>query len=359
MNKSVKRWLPAAVVPVVVAGAAIALPMTADASPNLPEKSAQQLLELVANSDVTAFSGTVQETADLGLPEIPSIGGATADAASGALEFLTGTHEFRVFVGSDTQQRLQVMDDLAERDVVHNGNDVWLYDFTKNEAVHATLPDSAWDLPLPVGGPTTPQQLADQLLAAAGPSTQVTVENTATVAGRAAYVLRLTPKTDETLVGSVSVSVDAETGLPLGVVVTARGQQDPAFSLQYSAIDFSAPDSKLFDFAPPAGATVTEQALPTDLPSHDAKSTEDGTHPEPTVSGEGWATIAELPIGNLADPAASSGTGDATDLLDQLTTPVDGGRVLQTSLLSVMLTDDGRVLVGAVPADALQAAAAE
>jgi hypothetical protein len=40
-----------------------------------------------------------------------------------------------------------------------------------------------------------------------------------------------------------------------------------------------------------------------------------------------------------------------------LLTPVAGGDVLRTSLLSVMLADDGRVLVGAVTPQVLEAAA--
>ena len=37
-------------------------------------------------------------------------------------------------------------------------------------------------------------------------------------------------------------------------------------------------------------------------------------------------------------------------MLDGVTSAVDGGRVLQTSLITVLITDDGRVLAGAVPA---------
>ena len=40
-------------------------------------------------------------------------------------------------------------------------------------------------------------------------------------------------------------------------------------------------------------------------------------------------------------------------MLDGLTTRVDGGRVLQTSLVTVLFTDDGRVFAGAVTADHL------
>jgi hypothetical protein len=45
---------------------------------------------------------------------------------------------------------------------------------------------------------------------------------------------------------------------------------------------------------------------------------------------------------------------DTTALYDQLTTEVPEGRLLSSSLLSVLVTTDGRVLVGAVPAETLR-----
>ena len=44
-------------------------------------------------------------------------------------------------------------------------------------------------------------------------------------------------------------------------------------------------------------------------------------------------------------------------LLESVTTAVDGGRVLQTALVSVLIADDGRVFAGAVPASRLVEAA--
>ncbi|WP_159603921.1 hypothetical protein [Agromyces humi] len=45
-------------------------------------------------------------------------------------------------------------------------------------------------------------------------------------------------------------------------------------------------------------------------------------------------------------------------MLDTLTQPVEGGRILSTSLVSVFFADDGRVLVGAVTPERLIDAAA-
>ena len=51
------------------------------------------------------------------------------------------------------------------------------------------------------------------------------------------------------------------------------------------------------------------------------------------------------------------GTLDTSALYGQLTTAVPEGRLLTSALLSVLVTNDGRVLVGAVPAETLQALA--
>jgi hypothetical protein len=172
------------------------------------------------------------------------------------------------------------------------------------------------------------------------------------------YQLVLTPRSGTTLVGSVVLAVDSETGMPLGVTISAVGQSDPAFSVEFSSIDFSAPDSSVFAFTAPAGAKVTEKAMSaSDLPQ-ESKPKREGSA-KPAITGSGWSTIVELPAG--ATPIAADGTtGDSsTKLLDQLLTPVAGGKILETSLVSVFLTTDGRVFVGAVSAEQLQAAAAQ
>lgn len=106
------------------------------------------------------------------------------------------------------------------------------------------------------------------------------------------------------------------------------------------------------------------------------------------VLGSGWATVLEFSgvEGHGADPAADAtesaeptdpaatpggqsaedlfaeldqslqGMHDGTDvdLLDSLATRVPEGRLVTSALLSILLTDDGRVLVGPVPGDTLR-----
>jgi len=351
------RWVPAAAASAVIAAGALALPLQAGAAVNLPDKTPQEVLAMIGDSTVDTLSGTVEQTSRLGLPDL-SMGGSTAgDQAASALELLTGTHTARVYLDGPGRARVQVMDRLAERDLIVNGTDVWLYDSKENEATHLALPADAGSPDAPTPGNTrTPAELADKLLAELDPSTRVSVVDDTEVAGRTAYDLVLTPRSSDTLVGSVSIAVDSETGLPLRVEVQARGETEtetePAFELAFTKLSLETPDAALFAFEPPAGASVKEQALP-EPPSagHGPKDTRHSDFPG-SVSGTGWETVVELPAGSV--PAEVT----ASPLYAQATEAVSGGRLLRTALVNVLITDDGRVFAGSVPAERLPAAAA-
>jgi outer membrane lipoprotein-sorting protein len=357
--KNMVRWLPAIVAPILVVGGALAIPAVANAASTPPSRTAQQVLALIAGSKDAAYSGTIQQTSALGLPQLPSVGSGSSstgsDATSQLLDLLTADHTARLFVDGSTKERLQVLDSLAERDAVRNGHDLWTYDSKTKTATHQTLTGHtpAAGSASPDAQTLSPAQLADKFITAIEPSTTVTVNSTASVAGRAVYQLELTPKTDSTLISHVTLSVDAATGLPLKVVVDARGQKSDAFTVGFSSIDFSTPSAALFDFTPPKGATVTTPSAPTKSAPTAGSATQ---HPKPAVSGTGWSSIIELPAGT-AGAAIPSASASQNKLLDELTTSVDGGRALQTSLLSVLMTSDGRVFVGSVPVASLEAAA--
>ncbi|GAA0414779.1 LolA family protein [Leifsonia naganoensis] len=349
------RWAPAVVVPVAIAAGAIVVPLAAGAA-DLPVKSPEDVVRLVAASDTKTFSGTVEQSSELGLPDVSAISGGSSSSSSSsdeqsALELLTGDHTAKVYVDGATKQRVQVLDQLAERDAVRDGSEVWLYDSKGQSATHLTLPartDASTDSATPTPLATTPQALAEKLIAAADPTTKVTLASPSSVAGRDAYTLVLTPRTDATLVGSVRIAVDGATGIPLQVQVFARGASAPAFEAGFTTFSTDRPDASVFAFTPPKGAKVTEQTVPERSAQ---KGSPAGDHPKPQVTGEGWASIVTLPAGT----APASLTADP--LFAQLTTSVDGGRALSTSLVSVFVTSDGRVLAGAVPVSALQAAA--
>ena len=341
------RWLPAVLAPIVVAGV-VAVPLVAAATvPDLPPKTAQQVLQLVAKAkDVRGFTGTVRQVSDLGLPSIPSTGaGSDTDTAS-ALDLISGTHTARVEVAGSSKARIAVLDSSAERDVVRDGSSVWLWDSEKNSATHITA--SGARAPEAQGSTTTPAALAEELLAKVDGSTAVTVDTAQQIADRDAYTLVLTPRTSATTIGSVRIAVDAGTGLPLDVQVIARGASSPAFETGFTDISYTVPAASRFAFTPPSDAKVSTKTLSaTDRPT----SREASPDAKPAVSGSGWASVVTVPSSAVPSDLAANAT------VRRLTTAADGGRVLHTALVNVLLTDDGRVLAGAVPVSSLESAA--
>jgi outer membrane lipoprotein-sorting protein len=346
MSSRLLRWLPAVIAPAVVAGA-VAVPLAATASADLPPKPADQVLALVAKArTIPGFTGEVQQTSDLGLPSLPTSGAGSDSATAQTLNLLTGTHTARVAVAGTSRSRLAILDTTAERDVVRNGSTVWLWDSKRNSATEVT--GSGATEQQQETATMSPAEAADALLSKVGPSTDVTVDTTTSVAGHAAYTLVLTPKAADTTVGSVRIAVDATTGLPLRVQAFAKGAGSPAFETAFTTLEYTVPDAATFDFTPPSGATVEHHAVSPRTHEHGSLPAGD----RPTVTGSGWDAVVTIPA---ADVPASLGS-NAT--FQRLTTPTAAGQVLATSLVNVLRTDDGRVLAGAVPVSRLVAVAA-
>src|SRR3954451_9514309 len=125
MNRMTRRrQLRWAIAPVLGA-ALVVTAMTWDTSasagdhPQLPARTAAQLLTAVQQSTTENLSDTVKVSARLGLPSIPD---SFANPAGISVQtFLAGTHTFRVWVRCAEQQRLALIaDPLAETDVIHN-----------------------------------------------------------------------------------------------------------------------------------------------------------------------------------------------------------------------------------------------
>jgi outer membrane lipoprotein-sorting protein len=396
MNRAWKRWVPAAAVPAVIAAGVLAGSIPARAGDPLPGKSPAEVLTLLGQHSTGTFAGTIEQVSELGLPDLPAgaptSGPVSAGGPASIIELLTGEHTARIFMDGPAKMRVQVMDRLAERDVIRRDHDVWFYNSKDNSAAHLTLPAFASDLPLQVpespgvlpgengSAPDhstqafpTPDDLAAKFLAKVDSSTAVTVGPDVQVAGRSAYSLELVPRTDGTLLAKVVIAVDGQTGMPLRVTVSARGQAQPAFEAGFTSLSLAAPDDATFNFAAPPGATLKElpappvpsvPALPGKpgmiAPDHvpgDAAELRHHDGPKPTVAGEGWETVVGFPAATDGQGAQLAETVLKDPLLSQAAVVVPGGRLLSTSLVNVLLTDDGRIFVGMVPADRLQAAA--
>jgi outer membrane lipoprotein-sorting protein len=350
------RWaVPAAALVVtggVLAGSLISV---AQAAPGLPARTPAQLLAEVADSTPPPLTGTVVETASFGLPALPATGSPTSLSS-----LLTGSHTVRVWYAGPEHFRLAVPQSLSESDVVRDGRTAWLWQSTLNKVTKFTLPAHAPDTSVPAQ-PLTPQQAAQQVLAAVGPTTTVSVATNVTVAGRAAYALVLAPKDARSLIGQVQIAVDGSNGVPLRLQVFARGASKPAFQVGYTDIHYVTPAPADLSFTPPAGATVSQVNL---TGGHGQAQDAKGHAPYGvTTIGDGWLTVLKLPSSEVT--AGSGGSSDDARVLNALlgsATQVHGawgsGRLIRTSLVTVLMTDQGSTFAGAVQPSVLYAAAA-
>jgi len=124
----------------------------------------------------------------------------------------------------------------------------------------------------------------------------------------------------------------------------------------FSQISFEMPGDEHFEFRPPRDAVVTE--VSSDDPLAEDLATEGS---EPTVVGSGWTAVlvAAAPV---SDPPAGDPDSEALDVLLQALPRVSGdwgsGYLLESALVSVLITDDGRLLAGAVNPERLYDVAA-
>jgi outer membrane lipoprotein-sorting protein len=388
------RWaVPGAAV--VVTGAVIAglqIP-AAQASPDLAAKTPAQLLaSLSSDAKVPPLTGTVVETASLGLPQLPQVGNATS-----ALSLLTGSHTVKVYYQDSSHFRLAVPQLASETDVIADGTKLWLWESASDSVTEFVPPAGAAKQQaqkVAAQAPVlTPQQAANQVLAKVGKTTLVSVQDNVMVAGDPAYQLVLAPKDHRSLIGRIVIAVDGKYGVPLRVQVFAKGATSAAFQVGYTDLQFVAPNAANFAFTPPHGAKVDVVK-----PGSGELGTKQGKAAGMTGTsgfgtyGTSWLTVAAFPQSDLTQalaPGAPSGAQGSTsgaqgstsgkqpdiysangngvgvssqELLNALlgtAKPVSGswgsGTLVTTSLVSILMTG-GEVYVGAVTPDVLYAA---
>jgi hypothetical protein len=169
------RWaVPGAAV--VTTGAVIAgsVITVAQASPALPPKTAAQLLADVASTQkIPALTGTVVETASLGLPALPQAGNPTSLTA-----LITGSHTIKVYWQDGTHYRLAIPQTMSETDLIRNGGTAWLWESSGNTVTEFSLAGHSHSKKLskvqPELPPLTPQQAANDALAAVGKTSRRT-----------------------------------------------------------------------------------------------------------------------------------------------------------------------------------------
>ncbi len=388
------------VAPIAVASAVAlsigAQPLLASGESNdLPDISAEDLIVKVLDAEPRAMSGTVVHTARLGLPDMLFTEATGADPIS----LLGGSSTIRLWTDGEERSRVALLGTMSEYSVVADGPEMWTYSSSEDEAVRYSFSDAdlaelesmseearAKMLERKAELPT-PQEAAEQALTMVSEFSTVEIDSQSTIAGRDVYQVIVTPTSDETLVERVALAIDGETMIPLRVQTwSTQDTSAPAVEVSFTDVDFGMPSESVFDFSVPASATQSDVVIP--LPEKDGTDKATGEqHEMPTVTGEGWESVVEFEGMDFAallseDPAAMTDAGgriigsdeaqkmleefmpesdgmtlEMDELFGQLTTEVPEGDLFSTALLNVLITDDGRVLVGAISADAIRALA--
>jgi outer membrane lipoprotein-sorting protein len=407
-----KRWVPAAVVASLITAGTIVLPMQANAV-DLPDLTPQQVM-LLMDGQIQGFSGTIVKTSELGLPPIQLSSMMDEDMIkemeeklpegfedfvptlieqnliTQAVELIAGTHKIRVYA-SPEGTRVQILDPMKQRDLIVNKDEFWFYDSRKATAITGTfdmeinqadvdkaeadaeakLAEYAASIQLDI---SNPEAVANYLMESIGESTTVSVGKDHMVAGRTAYQLIAQPNADNSLVESVVISVDSETGMALDVKVYSVEQEAPAMHVGFESISFEIPAASTFSFTPPAGTTVETFETPADLEAELEKLKAEGAsmteeeklaykaeleakyadQPKPEVIGQGWESVMYL----SAIPSEVPMELLENELFADLMTTVSGGKVFSTPVLNVLITDSGEIYAGAVTIAFLQEVAA-
>lgn len=382
-HRSRIRWIiPAAALAAVVTVPALVSRAQAD-SPKLPAVTAEQLVQDVMTAKPVAFQGDVSQKVDLGIPAFPGemggLGGKSSQIGGvDPLSLLTGNHQWRVWTNATDSARVSLVDRHAEKTLIVNPTTTWVWDSGAQTAYKGTTPTPAKSAEpsngkKPEGFPKSPAEASKQLIAAMTPTTTVSVDGTAKVAGQNAYQLVLTPKQKNTLVQQVRVAVDAQTKMPLSLKVVSSRTNKAAVDLGFTSVSYGNPEAKVFSFTPPSGTKVegldklapaehegSGKSLPVEPPTGKAPSGKKGPADKlgPTdktgrsahkVIGTGWSTIVVGKSGQDV-PAELSGM---LKVLPETSGSWGKGRILQGTLFTVVVTDDGRMAAGAVPAEEL------
>src|SRR5207248_383127 len=135
-----------------------------------------------------SLSGTVQLTANLGIPDLGSfaVGGSSPLA-----DLVSGTHTAHLWVDGPTRARIALDQPSGEADWIRNGNDLWAWQSRTQQVVHSAVPQhehsSASEQTEPTeprDPPPTPATFAQRFLSNVDPYTIVSVRDPVYVAGR-------------------------------------------------------------------------------------------------------------------------------------------------------------------------------
>ncbi|WP_121742492.1 sigma-E factor regulatory protein RseB domain-containing protein [Natronorubrum halophilum] len=205
--------------------------------------------ELPATNELPDADELLEQTmeAESSIDDVHGVQTVTVDDGD---DVVTSTHEVWQRSSGEYRSELLETDDSEEFDVtVSNGTTTWMYDEADNEAVRTDLEFDAEELE------ALSEEMADSLYA----NMTATVDGTATVADRKAYVLELTPDGDDAIYESVTLWIDQESKYPLKQESTMTATGNVTVTIAFEEVTFNEGiDDERFAFEPPADAEIID-----------------------------------------------------------------------------------------------------
>ena len=311
-----------------------------------------------------------------------SLGGTSSPLLSGA----TG----RLWVTSDGRLRLELQSEAGDAQVLTDGKTLTVYDASSNTVYKAALPAHKADAA--ATATEAPPTLAkiEEALTELGSYADTSEATPGSIAGQAAYTLRLAPKHDGGLLGAAEVGWDAVKGVPLRAAIYAQGDSSPVLELTATDITYGAVSRADVEISPPANARVVDLSPPSEpgangagtpvsgaaavsaavpfalqapdtlvgLPRKEVRLIESGgTRGAAVVYGQGLGAIVVL---ERKPDAKGGGSPGGLDQLPQISINGATGHELPTALGTLIQFEKGDVaytLVGSLPPAAAEAAA--
>jgi outer membrane lipoprotein-sorting protein len=318
-----------------------------------PKPLANAVHDALAGPPVEGVSANIQLTDHLLEGANLASGGDSAGAAGQFLSspLLTGASG-RMWIAKDGRVRLELQAEKGDTQVLYDGHTVTIYDAASNTLYRYTPPAGS-EPETPAEHHEVPTVAKIEEAISHLDHVNVSGATPTDVAGQAAYTVRVSPKEPGSLIGGGELSWDAAHGVPLRAAIYSSTSSSPTIELAVTKISYGPVESSIFQFTPPATATVDEIKSP----EHSgADSSEGGEHPTVTTHGQGLSTIAVL------EAKAKSGSSPPSlpEGLQQVKINGVNASELPTELGTLLTFERSGVrylLAGALPPSAVEAVA--
>jgi outer membrane lipoprotein-sorting protein len=319
---------------VVVGIGATALALAVGTGPTPPPKPLADAVHDALSAPKTAgVSARIQFTNHLIEGASLASGGGEASqlAASPLLSGASG----RLWIGSEGHARLELQSEKGDTQILWDGKTAELYDASTNTLYRYVPPpqsendgrpqssggsSSTGDAGTPTSGgstiggtsadhkiPTVAQ--IEEGIAHADKHAVISGATPTSLAGQAAYTVRISPRENGGLIGGAELTWDAANGSPLRAAIYSTTSAAPVMELATTEISYGPADNSTLDFTPPADAKVEEVTLPTKPESGTSgSSSSNPDKPHVTTHGKGLGSIAlvEAPLKPGEKESASS-----------------------------------------------------